>query len=257
MPAPDERRHGMVSLASAMGMGCWVIERATDGSCDSLVGGYCHVSADPYGGLPALLEAVHPGDRDGLRAAAEQAARDGRALDFAFRGADMPVKFLRIAAKVLERAGTLMLEEGILVDDTAHVLAEARLAMVTESTPALLWIMEPNGFCSFFSKSWYDYTGQSAKEALGMGWLQKVHPEDLGMAIECASRAVQLKTHFRIEHRLRHRDGSWRWVLCVGNPRFDERGHLLGHSGVVTDIHERRAWERRSRHRDEHPHPLP
>jgi PAS domain S-box-containing protein len=65
------------------------------------------------------------------------------------------------------------------------------------------------------------------------------------MAAECASRAIQMKTHFHIEHRLKHRDGSWRWVLCVGNPRFDAQGRLLGHSGAVTDVHERRTWERR------------
>lgn len=240
------------ALAELLRVGCWRVpdEGRNAGATG---GGYLHLRARVEGGLPELLEEVHPDDRRGFATAAEWAARTGAGLVHAFRSAGRPTKFLRIATAVREVGGILMLPEGYLVDETAQVLAEARLATITETTPAMLWVMEPDGFCSFFSRSWYDYTGQAPEEALGLGWLQKVHPEDIGMAAECAARAVQLKTHFRIEHRLRHRDGSWRWVLCVGNPRFDEHDRFLGHSGAVTDIHDRRLSEQRQRENEPGP----
>lgn len=234
----------MEALEHALAIGRWALRAGPGADSPRAEGHYLHIDAPVEGGLPALLAEVHAEDRAGLLAAAEQAAHAGTGLVHAFRSARSPTRFLRIAALVRNDAGVLVLPQGCLVDETPRVVSEARLDVIAGTTPAILWLMEPNGFCSFFSRSWYEYTGQTPEEALGLGWLQKVHPEDIGMAAECANRAVQLKSYFRIEHRLRHRDGSWRWVLCVGNPRFDEEGLFVGHSGAVTDIHERRVSER-------------
>ena len=43
-----------------------------------------------------------------------------------------------------------------------------------------------------------------------------------------------------MDFRLRRADGEFRWVLSSGRPRFDNRGELVGYSGSVIDVHERK-----------------
>ncbi|TFZ00289.1 PAS domain-containing protein [Ramlibacter humi] len=214
-------------------------------------------ASDPEGGdaagrsLDDLLDLVHPGDHQAVCSAAAKALAEGQSLDVAFRSSSDPVRFMRASADVGVKSGEMVVHSAVLLDETDRVRAQAKLSMLADETPALLWVMDPNGFCSFFSRSWYQYTGQSPEDALGLGWLKMVHPADISMATECARRAAEQKTHFRIEHRLRRHDGSWRWVTCVGNPRFAQDGSFLGHSGAVTDIHDRRLGEQRMRESDE------
>ncbi|TFY96674.1 PAS domain S-box protein [Ramlibacter humi] len=198
-------------------------------------------------GIHAIAAAAHAEDRPYLLAAARRAASTDLTLDYRFRTV-APTRYLRIAGRVVATGEDgLDMPSGMLFDETQHVIAQARLDALAESSPAMLWMMEPDGFCSFYSRSWNEYTGQLPEEALGLGWLRLVHPDDVAMARECAQQAVAQQTFFRIEHRIKHRSGQWRWVMCMGNPRFDPMGNFLGHSGSVTDVHERRLWEQRPR----------
>lgn len=47
----------------------------------------------------------------------------------------------------------------------------------------------------------------------------------------------------RSEYLLRRPDGSWAWVIDVGQPRFSDDGAFLGYVGSLLDITERRAAE--------------
>lgn len=78
-----------------------------------------------------------------------------------------------------------------------------------------------------------------------------MHPDDLEPTVQHARQAVADRSPFESVHRLRHRDGDWRWMLCVGQPRFAPAGEFLGHAGAVTDIHERKLAEQRMRESEE------
>jgi CheY-like chemotaxis protein len=51
-----------------------------------------------------------------------------------------------------------------------------------------------------------------------------------------------------IEHRIVHRDGSFRWVRNTVVPRHDDQGRLVGYDGLVKDITDRRKIEDQLRH---------
>ncbi len=48
---------------------------------------------------------------------------------------------------------------------------------------------------------------------------------------------------FRIEYRLRHVDGAYRWALSAAAPRFSGDGDFLGYIGSVIDISDRKRAE--------------
>ncbi len=99
----------------------------------------------------------------------------------------------------------------------------------------------------FFSHQWkamLGYTDAEIGDALSE-WETRVHPEDL------AAAKAALEEHFsgraimyRFEHRLRCKDGSWKWVLDQGRvlSRTPD-GKPLHVIGTHTDISERKRYE--------------
>jgi diguanylate cyclase (GGDEF)-like protein/PAS domain S-box-containing protein len=68
-------------------------------------------------------------------------------------------------------------------------------------------------------------------------WLLRVHPDDAGQVR--AALAVYLASaigHFETEHRVRHRDDSYRWVRCRGAAVTNDAGAATRLAGSLTDI---------------------
>src|SRR5687768_4444815 len=107
-----------------------------------------------------------------------------------------------------------------------------------DAADAILWETDAHGATTFISSGWAQYTGQPRPEALGEGWAGPVHPEDRGPAREAFLAAVARREPFAIDYRLRRRDGSYRWVMNSGRPRYGAGHEFLGCVGSVLDVHE-------------------
>ena len=121
--------------------------------------------------------------------------------------------------------------------------SEERFRDFADAAPAMLWVTEPDGFCSFLSQGWYEFTGQGEDEGLGFGWLNAVHPDDLEAATKQFLSANERNETFSIEYRLRRADGAYRWIIDAGRPRFSRSGQFLGYAGNVLDITDRKQAE--------------
>jgi len=107
--------------------------------------------------------------------------------------------------------------------------------VILQSTSAALsWVSERDGSCSFVCDDWYAYTGQTAAEALGCGWLEAVHPDDradVGARLRSdAGGSVVLR------FRLRGCDGRYREVSGSAWPRYDARGAFVGYAGSFAEL---------------------
>jgi PAS domain S-box-containing protein len=121
--------------------------------------------------------------------------------------------------------------------------SEARFRHMADNVPIMLWVTGPDGVRSFLSRSWYDFTGQSAGGGLGRGWLAAVHSED-SAAVEATFRTgLAGRKPFQAEYRLRQRGGSYRWALDVAAPWRDAKGEFLGFIGSIVDVTERKRAE--------------
>ncbi len=126
---------------------------------------------------------------------------------------------------------------------TALRESEARFRHLADHAPVMVWVTEANGSCSYLSRSWYEFTGQTEEEGLGFGWLDAVHPDDLAFVRQCFFAANENKREFRVDYRLRRADGSYRWAIDAAAPRVDENGIFLGFVGSVLDITDRKLAE--------------
>jgi PAS domain S-box-containing protein len=123
--------------------------------------------------------------------------------------------------------------------------SEARFRNLADHAPVMMWVTEPDGYCSYLNRRWYEFTGQTEADALGLGWTAATHPDDQKLAEETFLAAVAAQGPFRVEYRLRRADGSYRWAIDAAAPRFAPDGSFLGHVGSVIDIDERREAEER------------
>ena len=121
--------------------------------------------------------------------------------------------------------------------------SEARFRNMADHVPVMVWVTDPTGACTYLSRSWYEFSGQTEQEALGFGWLDVIHPEDRERARAAFATANDRREAVRLEYRLRRANGEYGWAIDVGAPRLDERGEFHGHVGSVLDITERKRIE--------------
>ncbi|HTU61978.1 MAG TPA: PAS domain S-box protein, partial [Polyangiales bacterium] len=132
-----------------------------------------------------------------------------------------------------------------MIAERARQESEERFRNMADNSPVMVWVTEPDGSCSYLSKSWYDFTGQTPDTGLGFGWLAAVHPEDAKGAQDVFVAANARGEGFRLEYRLRDRDGVYRYAIDSAAPRLGASGEFLGFIGSVIDIDERRMIEDR------------
>lgn len=90
-----------------------------------------------------------------------------------------------------------------------------------------------------FSPRWVAFGGYEDHEVGSVpgDWLQRVHPEDreqLRREIEAAQAGDA--TTFECRYRLRHKDGTYRWLSCRGVVVRDNAGRAIRLTGTDTDV---------------------
>lgn len=123
--------------------------------------------------------------------------------------------------------------------------SESRFRNMADHAPVIMWMVDENGYCTYLNTRWYEFTGQTQEEAEGFGWLEATHPDDKERATQIFLDALSRREGFRLEYRLRHRDGSYRWAIDAAEPRFADDRSFLGYIGSVIDIEERHEVERK------------
>ncbi len=121
--------------------------------------------------------------------------------------------------------------------------SEEQFRNMADNAPFMVWVTDTNGYCTYLSKSWYDFTGQSEEMGLGFGWFNAVHPEDYNNARNVFLEANRQCSTFLMEYRLRRKDGEYRWTIGAANPWFGVDDQFKGYIGSVIDITERKAAE--------------
>jgi len=74
-------------------------------------------------------------------------------------------------------------------------------------------------------------------------WYQMIHEEDRASVTSVTDELRAGREVPSLEHRIRHKDGSLRWVINTIVPRYSEQGELIAYDGLISDISERKRAE--------------
>lgn len=124
------------------------------------------------------------------------------------------------------------------LDNIPAVLTEndARFRVMADVAPVMIWMAGLDKLCNFFNQPWLDFTGRTMAQEMGNGWAEGVHPGDLNRCLEIYISSFDKHVDFRMEYRLRRRDGEYRWILDTGRPIFGVDGSFNGFIGSCIDI---------------------
>jgi PAS domain S-box-containing protein len=103
----------------------------------------------------------------------------------------------------------------------------------------LIFVADATGQCIYVSRDWHTFTGQDVADALGQGWLDRVHPDDRSIVRSTRAAAIQAAAEYSLRYRLMTSEGTFRWVGSGGVPSFgppDKR--FIGYLGTITELAE-------------------
>jgi PAS domain S-box-containing protein len=93
----------------------------------------------------------------------------------------------------------------------------ARFRALTEHSTDAVALVRADGTVLYSSPSSRKVLGYEPDEFTGRSGFEVVHPDDLGRIVNRLAELVQTPgTPVAVELRVRHKDGSWRWVECIG-----------------------------------------
>lgn len=97
--------------------------------------------------------------------------------------------------------------------------SQQRLDLALSGTDAGVWDWNVQTGAVTYDKRWTGMLGYTVNEVeMEYGfWEKSVHPEDLPWVLEQLNAHLTGKNpDYRVEHRLKHKDGSWVWIQATG-----------------------------------------
>jgi diguanylate cyclase (GGDEF)-like protein/PAS domain S-box-containing protein len=149
----------------------------------------------------------------------------------------------------LERSIRYAISHQRALDELAQSRERYALAMRAANDGIWDWDLETDMI--YFSPRWHAILGhrEQASEAPPSEWFELVHDEDLPRLRAAIDAHLAGHTpHLQSEHRMRHEDGTWRWVLTRGLAIRGTGGSASRMAGSVSDITDQRAAELQLQH---------
>ena len=150
------------------------------------------------------------------------------ANDYVTKPIDFPVALARIGTHLSHKWAVEDLRE-----------SEERYALAVHGANDGLWDWNLDTNEVYWSPRWKAMLGydESAIGASPDEWLTRVHHDDAGRVKEAlAAHLADAGGHYESEHRILHRNGTFRWVLCRGAAVRNGRGAATRLAGSLTDI---------------------
>lgn len=118
--------------------------------------------------------------------------------------------------------------------------SEDRYRHIVELDALVTWTSTPDGFFDHIAERWQEWTGITA---LGKQWTEAVHPDDVELTRRAWLHSQATGAPYNIEHRLRLRDGSYRWIRSRAYPRRNARTEIVKWYGTIEDVDQRHRAE--------------
>ncbi|WP_424359878.1 PAS domain S-box protein [Methanocella sp. MCL-LM] len=140
---------------------------------------------------------------------------------------------------------------GVILDITERKKVELAMAKardyyrtIFENFPAMIWSTGIDGKCNFINRRRAEFTGREIEREPESCWADLIHPDDYARFTEQFLKAYNNRETFKLEYRLRHRTGEYRWIADTCIPYTDIGGSFAGYCGYSYDLTDQKNLER-------------
>lgn len=158
--------------------------------------------------------------------------------------------FSVFASQVGAVLGSLKRRETIVAQIEQIRLYDQRLSMALASSNVGLWDWDLASGAVHYSEQWKQMIGYSGDEISDRfdEWLERLHPQDREEAVRVAMKSSKrIGALYEQTFRLRHRNGSWHWILSKGFTIAGNDGHPVRVVGTHIDVTRFKRLENRLR----------
>ncbi|OKH43814.1 hypothetical protein NIES2101_29535 [Calothrix sp. HK-06] len=114
---------------------------------------------------------------------------------------------------------------------------------LAEAMPQIVWTADATGAVNYLNQRWYEYTGLSEVESMGLAGVSMVHPDERDRTLAQWSQSITNGEAFEIEYRIQSRDSDYRWFISRAIPTRDSQGKVTSWVGTITDIDNQKRLE--------------
>ena len=139
------------------------------------------------------------------------------------------VQFLLIAGLLWQRARKRKTEADLRE-------SEERFRVMADTTASLIWMCDAQGKVTYLNDRRLAFTGADQKPGFDDAWGAYVHSDDVKTVFDNVAEALNSRTSFSQEYRLRRWDGTYRWMFDVASPRQNGDGSFAGFIGSAVDM---------------------
>jgi diguanylate cyclase (GGDEF)-like protein/PAS domain S-box-containing protein len=219
------------------------------------------------GGFDVCLLDYHLGERTGLELLRQMIAQGCRTPIILLTGdddRDVDVEAMQAGAadylvkgqfdgRLLERSIRYAIGYAVERQQTLEALrlSEERYALAAQGANDGLWDWDLITDKIYYSPRWKSMLGYT-ELAIGESpeeWFSRIHPLDINrVRVEVGEHLMGQTPQLQTEHRMRHDDGTYRWVLTRGLAVRDAKARPIRAAGSQTDVTQRKAAEDRLLH---------
>jgi two-component system sensor histidine kinase UhpB len=123
---------------------------------------------------------------------------------------------------------------------------QQRLQLILQGAHIGLWEWNLITNEVYLSPEWKSQIGYEDHEIENVlsEWENRVHPRDIeGAAERVRAYLADPWPNYSNEFRMRHKDGSWRWILAMASLQRDANGRAVRMIGAHVDVTERKQME--------------
>lgn len=185
--------------------------------------------------LPMLSEVTDKGEAVWRENLMIPIFRNGRMEDVYWTFSYSPVK---------DETGNVSGVLVVVMDNTEAVKAvsrlqesERRFREIADLSPVWIWITDEKVNVKYANRALLNYIGvQHAEDFTGHVWEEMVHPGDIELVYSTFGKAVEEKTQFSLEYRVKNAaTNKYEWFKVLGVPKMED-GTMVGFIGTGMNI---------------------
>jgi PAS domain S-box-containing protein len=124
--------------------------------------------------------------------------------------------------------------------------------LITENAADMIAVIDRDGKRLYNSPAYQNILGYGPEELAATSSMDQIHPDDLPRVMEASAKANSTGRGERLEYRIRHKDGSWRFLESTASAIRSPEGDTSGLVIVNRDITERKRAEEKLAHQSFH-----
>jgi len=124
--------------------------------------------------------------------------------------------------------------------------------LITENAADMIAVLDRNGQRLYNSPAYQRILGYGPEELAATSSVDQIHPDDRARVLEASAKARNTGRGERLEYRIRHKDGSWRFLESTASAIRSPEGETDGLVIVNRDITERKRAEEKLAHQSFH-----